>query len=338
MTGLQVAWFVIIAALVAVYAILDGFDLGIGVLYPILGRTDAQRAMLHGVVGPVWDGNEVWLIIIGGVLFAAFPAVYATLLSGFYLVFMLVFFGLIFRAMALGLHYGGSERSPAWRAALWGGSLVPAFLLGLIAGNLIRGVEVSASGEFAGSLGSLFGPFAVAVGVLSVAMFANQGVSWAAAKTFGELHARATKLRWATGWMLLVLVALVTLYALWTAGPHGQNMVRRPLGWVAIALTVGGIVGQQVSGWRGSDRGAFAGASGAVAGLVGIWAVGMFPAMIPALHDQEMGLTVANASASPGTLSLMVVIGAVGIPLVGASALVAYRVFRGRVNEIDEGY
>ena len=338
MTGLQVAWFVIAAGLVAVYAILDGFDLGIGVLGPALARTAGQRAMLHRTVGPVWDGNEVWLIIIGGVMFAAFPPVYATVLSGFYLVFMLVFFGLIFRATALGLHYGRSLDAPAWRAAFWGGSLIPAFFLGLVAGNLIRGVQLSSTGDFAGSLGSLFGPFAVATAILSLAMFANQGAAWATLKTTGELHTRAAKVRRATGWVLLLLLALVTLYALWAASAHVSDLVRRPLGWVAVALAVCGILYQQVASWRSDDRGAFVGASVAVMGLVAIWAVGTFPAIVRASNDEGLSLTVAGASASSSTLRAMTVVAAIGIPVVAACALFAYRVFRGRVDKTGEGY
>jgi len=225
MTGLQVAWFVIAASMVAVYAILDGFDLGIGVLDPLLARTGGQRSDLHRAVAPVWDGNEVWLIIIGGAMFAAFPAVYAAVLSGFYLVFMLVFFGLIFRATALGLHYGRSSDSRAWRAAFWGGSLLPSFFLGLVAGNLIRGVELSGNGDFAGGLGSVFVPFAVATGVLSLAMFANQGAAWATLKTTGELRLRGVRVRRTTGWVLLLLFALVTVYALWGASAHVSDLV-----------------------------------------------------------------------------------------------------------------
>ena len=338
MTGLQITWFVIAAALVAVYAVLDGFDLGIGVLDPLLARTGAQRAMLHRAVGPVWDGNEVWLIIIGGVMFAAFPAVYATVLSGFYVVFMLVFFGLIFRATALGLHYGGSSDSPAWRAAFWGGSLVPAFFLGLAAGNLVRGVELSGNGNFVGGLGSLFNPFAVVTGVLSLVMFANQGAAWATLKTTGELHGRSGRVRRTTGWALLLVFALVTVYAIWGASAHVSDLAGRPLGWLAVALVVVGVLYQQVASGRGRDGQAFLGASAVVVGLVCIWAVGTFPQIVRASNDEGLSLTVAGASASPATLKAMTVVAAIGIPVVAASAWFAYRVFRGRVDKTDEGY
>jgi len=338
MTGLQVAWFVVAAALVAVYAILDGFDLGIGVLEPVLARTGEQRSMLHGTVGPVWDGNEVWLIVVGGVTFAVFPAVYASVLSGFYLVFMLVFFGLIFRATALGLHSGGAKGSLGWRAAFWGGSLLPAFLLGVVAGDLIRGVELSSTGDFTGGLGSLFGPFAVAAGVLSLAMFVNQGAAWASLKTRGELHARAGRVSRLTGGLLLLVFILMGVYAWQAAGAHFSDLIARPLGWLAMALAAGGILFQEGSSWLGHDRHAFLGASAAVVGLVGIWAVGTFPDIVRASNDEASSLTVASASASPNTLVAITVIGAVGIPVVAACAFLAYRVFRGRVDEIDGGY
>ncbi|MCL5735979.1 MAG: cytochrome d ubiquinol oxidase subunit II [Actinobacteria bacterium] len=336
MSGLQTTWFVIGAALVAVYAVLDGFDLGIGILSPILAREDEQRAMLRHTVSPVWDSNEVWLIIIGGVLFAAFPGAYATILSGFYLVFMLVFFGLIARATALGLHYGSVAPSRRWRTAFWAGSVIPSFLLGITVGNLVRGVGLTSSGDFSGSLVSLFNPFSIGMGILALALFANQGAAWASLKSTGELHVRSVRVRRATGWALLALFVLMTAYAAGMTGTHAANMVRRPLGWVVVLLALAGIACQQFFALRGDDRGAFAGASAAMVGFVGIWAVGSYPVIVPAL-DGGAALTAASASAGSGTLKVMVVVAALGIPVAAASALVVYRVFRGRVDGNPRG-
>lgn len=338
MTALQVTWFVIAAAFVCVYAVLDGFDLGIGILYPVIGRGDERRAGLHEAVAPVWDGNEVWLILVGGLLFAVFPPVYATVLSGFYLIFMLIFFGLILRATALGLFYRGAPHSNRWVIAFSGGSLLSAFLLGLVAGNLIRGVRLSVSGDVTGGVAHLFNPFAVAVGVLSLAMFANQGAGWAALKTEGGTRKLAVEARWTTGWVLLGLLAAATLYAVLGAEDHVGALTSRPLGWVVIATAVAGIAAQQLLGRLGHDLGAFVGASVSVVGLVGIWVVGAFPVIVPALNDETSSLTLANAAAPHGSLVAMTVVGGIGIPVVAACAVLVYRVFRGRGERSGGGY
>ena len=226
MTGLQVAWFVIVAVFVAAYAILDGFDLGVGILYAMVGRDGEHREALHDSISPVWDGNEVWLILIGGLVFAVFPPVYATVLSGFYLVFMLVLFGLILRSGALGLYYARVPTARRWVLAFSGGSVVAGFFLGLVAGNLIRGVPLDANGDFAGGLGSLFNPFAIVVGILALAIFANQGAAWAALKTVGEAHALSRTIRRWTGWVVLALFAVVTLWR--SSGRRPRSDAHRP--------------------------------------------------------------------------------------------------------------
>jgi cytochrome bd ubiquinol oxidase subunit II len=338
MTGLQVTWYVITAALVAGYAILDGFDLGIGMLYPLLGRDEERRAGLHEAVAPVWDGNEVWLILVGGALFAVFPPVYAAVLSGFYLVFMLVLFGLIFRAAALGLFYHGAPDSRRWVAAFSGGSFVSAFLLGLMAGNLIHGVQVSAGGDVVHGTGALFNPFAVVIGLVALAMFTNQGAAWAALKTRGKVRESAIRARWVSGWVLLGLVAGATLTAAFLAEAHFRALAARPLGLIAIALVVVGIGVQQTLGGLGHDRPAFLAASLSVAGLVGVWTVGSFPALVRASNGAAMSLTVASAAAPHGSLVAMTVVGGVGIPLVAVCLTLVYRVFRGKGEAVGKGY
>ena len=338
MTGLEIAWFVIPAVFVAVYAMLDGFVLGIGMLYPLIGRTEEQRGQLHAAVSPVWDGNEVWLIMIGGLFFAVFPAVYATVLSGFYLVFMLVFFGLIMRATALGLFYRGAPETKGWLVAFSGGSVLVAFFLGLAAGNLIRGVELTTGGDIVGGAGAVFSPFALAVGVLAVAIFANQGAGWAALKTRGDTHARAARTRGVTGWVLLAVFAAVTLFAVFAAEEHAQALTARPLGWVVIGLVLAGVAVQQVGGRLGHDLLAFVGTSASVVGLVGIWVVGTYPVIVRAVNDEALSLTVANAAAPRGSLVAMTVVAVVGLPLVALCVALVYRVFRGRGQESGEGY
>jgi cytochrome bd ubiquinol oxidase subunit II len=338
MTGLQVAWFVVVAVFVAAYAILDGFDLGVGLLYAIAGRDAEHREALHSTISPVWDGNEVWFILVGGLVFAVFPAVYASVLSGFYLVFMLILFGLILRSGALGLYYARVPTSLRWVLAFSGGSIVAGFFLGLAAGNLIRGVPLEADGNFAGTLGSLFNPFAIIVGILALALFANQGAAWAAYKTEGEAHRLSRAVRQQTGWILLGVFAAVTLIAVFVVPDHARALVGRPLGWVMILLVPAGIACEEVLGWRKHDRAAFLGASAAVFGFVGIWAVGAYPVIVPASNHAGRSLTASSAAAPQNSLVAMTVVAAIGIPLAAVCFTLVYRTFRGRLGKSGGGY
>jgi cytochrome bd ubiquinol oxidase subunit II len=337
MSGLQVAWFVVTAVFVTAYSILDGFDLGVGILYPLAGRDHGRREALHGTISPVWDGNEVWLILIGGLVFAVFPPVYATVLSGFYLLFVLALAGLILRSGALGLYYSRVPESRRWVLAFSGGSTVAGFFLGLIAGNLVRGVPLDGKGDFSGGLGGLFNPFAIVVGLLALAVFANQGAAWAALKTRGPAHALARAMRQQTGWVLLGVFAVVTLLAVFVVPDHARVLTGRALGWVMIFLAVAGIGAEQWFGWRGHDLRAFLGACLSVAGLTGIWAVGVFPSIVPATNDAVNSLTVSSAAAPRASLVAMAVVAAVGIPLAAICLAAVYRTFRGRREEGHEG-
>jgi len=337
MTALQAALFDITGLLLIAYAIFDGFDLGLGVLYPWLARNDGERKALRGAIAPVWDGNEVWLIVMGGVLFAAFPPVYASVLSGFYLPFMLVVFALIIRAVSLGLHHGETERPGLRTAGFFLGSLLPSFLFGLFAGNLIRGVTLSPAGDRLGGLGELFNPFAVLIGLVSLTMFANQGACWAALKTHrGALHARARRTRDVTGWLLLVLIAAATAAAYWEARSSMSQNVRHSLGWLSMVLLVVGIALQLIVSRRPDDalgrrdRTIFVASSAIIAGLVGIWAVGNYPVLVPARNEAALSLTASNAAATQSALIALSVIAVVGVPLILAYTVVVYRLFRGR--------
>jgi cytochrome bd ubiquinol oxidase subunit II len=338
MTGLQVAWFVIVAVFVAAYAILDGFDLGVGILYAFAGRDGEHRAALHESISPVWDGNEVWLILIGGLVFAVFPAVYAAVLSGLYIVFMLALFGLILRSGALGLYYARVPSGRRWVLAFSGGSVLAGFFLGLLAGNLVRGIPLDAAGDFAGGLGSLFNPFAIVVALLALALFANQGAAWAALKTTGAAHTLSHAMRRWTCWVVLGLFAVVTILAVLLVPDHARALTGRGLGWVMIALVLAGAAAELGFGWRGHDRSAFLGASATVVGLVGIWTVGVFPALVPAANGPALSLTVSSAAAPHGSLVAMAVVAATGIPLAAVCFFIVYRIFRGRRTTNDQSY
>jgi cytochrome bd ubiquinol oxidase subunit II len=339
MTGFQVAWFVVVAVFVAAYAILDGFDLGVGLLYALVGRDGERREALHDTISPVWDGNEVWLVLIGGLVFAVFPPVYAMALSGFYLLFVLVFLGLISRSAALGLYYARVPTDRRWTLAFSGGSVVAGFFLGLVAGNLLRGVPLNTRGDFTGSLGSLFNPFAIVVGLFALAVFANQGAAWAAAKTTGEAHVLSRALRRQTAWVVLGVFAVLTLIAAFVVPDHARALAGRGLGWLMVAFVLLGLTAEQAFGWRGHDLRAFVGASAVVVGVVGIWAVGVFPKIVPATNDTTASLTVSSAAAPRASLVAMAVVAGVGIPLAAVCFSIVYRTFRGRRGASHhEGY
>ena len=213
---LGIIWFALVGVLFAGYAVFDGFDLGIGTLYPFLGKSEEDKAVMRASIGPVWDGNEVWLLTAGGALFAAFPAVYATVFSGFYLALMLVLFALIFRAVSFEFHAHDEAWGTVWDWAFFGGSALPSLLFGVAVGNIVLGVPLAVDGEFAGNFFTLLGiwngfnPFTLVIGVLGLSMILVQGASWLALKSEGDLYERAVKTRSLLAWVFVALVAVAT--------------------------------------------------------------------------------------------------------------------------------
>ncbi|MHB8869369.1 MAG: cytochrome d ubiquinol oxidase subunit II [Thermoleophilia bacterium] len=331
---LQLFWYALIGVLLAGYAVLDGFDLGVGVLYPFLPRDEAERRILRRSIGPVWDGNEVWLLTAGGALFAAFPPVYATVFSGFYLALILVLVGLIFRAVSLEFRAHDPAWARVWDAAFAGGSAVPALLFGVAAGNLVRGLPLSEDGEFAGTFFTLLNPFALLVGVLGLAMFAAHGAAWISYKSTGALRDRAARVRSVTHWLFTALLVAVTIAATVAAPEHVRSNLTEPLGWVALALLLGGLAYARLGMVRDRDRGAFLGSALGIVGLVGLWAVGSFPYLVLGL-DGGPGLSAYTESSSDLALTVMLVVVLIGLPVVLAYTALVYRVFRGRVASDD---
>lgn len=330
---LRVVWYVLIGVLLTGYAILDGFDLGIGVLYPFLARDERERRTLLAAIGPVWDGNEVWLLTAGGALFAAFPHAYATVFSGFYLAMMLVVFGLIFRATSMEF-----RREPRWRrfwdGAFAVGSFIPALLFGVSVGNVARGVPLNAQMHYTGTFFTLLNPYALLIGLLGLAMFLVQGAAYAACKTNGDLQARARR------WLRRSQVAFAVLFV---ASAVASAFVRpaafsRPPAWAAGAVVAAGVVWGRFAAARHRDLQAFLGSSLAIAGLMGVLGAGNFPNLVPALNDPALSLTLYNASSSEKTLTVMLVLALVGMPIVIAYTAYIYWVFKGKAQVTEEGY
>ncbi len=333
--ALGIVWYILIGVLVAGYALLDGFDLGVGILYPFIAKNDAERQTLRHSIGPVWDGNEVWLLTAGGALFAAFPAVYATVFSGFYLAMMLVLFCLIFRAVSLewSEKAAGAKRGfRGWDLAFFLGSTVAALLLGVALGNVVRGVPVGLDGEFAGSFFDLLNPLALVIGLTGLAMIVVHGASWTAVKTDGALRARAAAVRSWAHWVFVLLVAVATICAALIVPEQAKAVVTNPVGIIAVIVLVLGIVLSRFAMMRKSDGLAFTGSAAGILGLVAIMAVGNYPALVPALGTPERSLTIANSASSHLTLLVMLIIACIGVPVVLAYTALVYKSFWGRVK------
>ena len=324
---LQNAWFLLIGVLLAGYSVLDGFDLGVGALFPFLARTEEDKAVLTGAIGPVWDGNEVWLLAGGGALFAAFPPAYATVFSGFYLALMLVLFSLILRAVSLEFRAHDPARRRFWEAAFVGGSALPALLFGVALGNVVQGVPLDARGESAGTFFPLLRPLPLAFGVLGLAVFLVHGAAYAALKSEGSLRDRARKavrtLAWAAGAAFLLSFASVLLYR--------PEAVRSLLAWAFSALVWAGLGMAARAAKAGRDGRALTFSSTAFLGLWGMIGAIHYPNLVRAT-DPALSLTVANASSSPLTLKVMLIIALVGMPVVAGYTVFAYRVFKGKVR------
>jgi cytochrome d ubiquinol oxidase subunit II len=326
-------WFILIGILFAGYSVLDGLDLGVGVLFPLLAKNQDEKRSLVRSIGPVWDGNEVWLLTGGGGLFAAFPHAYATVFSGFYLALMLVLFSLILRAVSLEFWAHDAARRKLWEAAFVGGSFVPALLFGVAMGNVVVGVPLDAQMEFAGSFFTLLRPLPLVFGLLGLAAFLLQGTAWAALKTTGGLQERArrTARTMTVGTGILYLLSFVSV---WIYLPGALKKIPAWIFAVLVWLSLGLLLAATK---KGKDGRAFLLSSCAFLSLWGTVGAIHYPNLVRAT-DPALSLTITNASSSALTLKVMLIIALVGMPLVIGYTIYAYRVFKGKVDEDGPGY
>ena len=333
MTALGILWFVLIAVLIAGYFILDGFDLGAGILSPFIAKDESEKAVIRRAIGPTWDGNEVWLLTAGGALFAAFAPAYATTFSGFYLAVMLVLFGLIVRAVSLEYRAHDPKWGKVWDALFFIGSLLPALLFGAAIGNVYAGIPLDANGDYAGiPLLGLITPFTLLCGLLGLSVFITQGAAWLALKAEkpSALQARAAKLRRPLACITLVLFAIVSVYALTGIAPTFDPALGALRGVACVGVVAA--LGALFFGSRkeGNDLMPFLASSASALLLVALFAASMFPTLVVATTGTS--ITIANAASSDLALAWMTGITCIGLPLVLVYHVVIYRTFRGRIS------
>ncbi len=331
MEFLQIAWFYIIVFLFAGYAILDGYDLGIGVLMPFLAENDGEKRALFNAIGPVWDGNEVWLITAGASLFAAFPAVYATVFSGFYLALMLVLFGLIFRAVSLEFWSYDPRNRKLWTRAFVVGSFLPALLYGVALGNVILGIPLNEANDFTGSFFTLLRPFPLVAGLVGFYALLLQGSTFAVHKTGGVLRKRAMALTSFLGWGFLVCYTVMLIMGAIVL----EGAASRWLAWVFALLVFAALFLVRLFLKRGEDFRLFLSSSLIHVNVWGLIAAVHFPRLVKVSNDPGAGMTIFNSSSGPLTLKVMTLIAVIGMPVVIAYSIFVHRVFRGKVTADD---
>lgn len=336
---LNTIWFWLFSGLITGYAILDGFDFGVGIL-SLFGHNEKERRIHFNAIGPVWDGNEVWLIVGGGALFAAFPAVYATVFSGFYLALMLLLAALIFRAVSF--EFRNKVDSPVWRR-IWDwafglGSLLPAILFGIAVGNILHGVPIDSNGNYSGTFLGLLNPYSIGVGLLSLVLFTMHGAIYLATKSNGDLQDRCQK--WATHlWMAFVVIYVVITVWTWIASPFlFKGSIGNPLSIIFIIVLLGSIVYLPIFLKAGKFNRAFLLSSLIIAAMVGQMALSLYPRLVPSSIDLHNSLTIYNSSSSPLALQTMLIIALIGIPIVIVYSIFIHYVFRGKVEITEESY
>ncbi len=344
---LNTIWFILLAILIIGYAILDGFDLGVGVLH-LFARDNDERRIHINAIGPVWDGNEVWLLTAGGALFAAFPSVYATAFSSFYLALVLLLTGLIFRAVSM--EFRAKVDSPSWRK-FWDwsfglGSFIPALLFGVAVGNLLRGLPISITQiadkqeiMFKGSFLGLLNPYSLLIGVFSLVMLTMHGAVYLALKSTGDLNKRMQQ--WIPGlWMAFVILYIVATIATFFVSPYlFERILNHPLFWILLISLLASIVYIPVAVKAEQYFKALLASSTSIASIIGLGALSMFPRLIPSILNLDTySLTAYRHSSSELTLTVMLIIALIGMPLVLAYTFFIYRIFKGKVYIGDDSY
>lgn len=319
-------WFVLIAVLWTGYFFLEGFDFGVGILTKLLARNRAEKRVLINTIGPVWDGNEVWLLTAGGATFAAFPEWYATLFSGFYLPLLAILVCLIVRGVAFEYRAKRPEENwqRNWETAIFWTSLIPAFLWGVAFANIVRGVKIDKNLEYVGGVLDLLNPYALLGGLVTLTLFTFHGAVFTALKTLGEIRERARTLALRVG---LATAVLASVFLLWTQIDSGDGK-----SLVALAVAVGALILALVANQAGREGWSFALSGVTIVAAVAMLFLSLFPDVMPSSLNSDWSLTVTNASSSPYTLKIMTWCAGIATPMVMLYQGWTYWVFRKRIG------
>ncbi len=336
----QFIWYLIIGVSVVLYTVLDGFDLGVGCLHPF-AKGDHQRRLMLNAIGPVWDGNEVWLIIVFGGMFVGFPPVYASICSAFYGLIMILIAGLMIRAVSI--EFRSKQESVKWRV-FWDwmfsiGSYVIAFTIGLILGNLIVGIPIDHQGEFLGSFWGFFTPYTVLVGLTGIAVFVMHGAIYMLMKTEGEMHDRVR--RWVNPSIIIFIAFyLITTFVTLVYKSHMIDLMKRfPYLFGIGILTLLAIVCVPFFVNRKKDGTAFIFSCLSIACLIGLFGLGTYPDMVrSSINNGIHSLTLFNSGATIETMKVVLIVAVIGVPLVLAYGYWIYRIFRGKVKLDEASY
>ncbi|MDF2701437.1 MAG: cydB: cytochrome d ubiquinol oxidase, subunit [Rubrobacteraceae bacterium] len=342
-------WFIAVALMITLYVLLDGFDLGAGTIHLFAAKNEQERRTILRAIGPVWDGNEVWLIAGGGTLFFAFPILYASSFSGFYLPLIIVLWLLIIRGLSIELR--GHINDPLW-ASFWDGmffigSTLLAIFFGAALGNVVRGVPLDEDGYFFQPLWTDFSPFSepsgildwytVLMGLLALTTLVVHGANYIAVKTENRLNARSRRISRFAWVALVVLTVLGTIATFWVSPWMLESFGARPYGYVLPLVAVAGLIGMIVFNVRERDREAFLASSAYIVGMLTSTVFAVYPRVLPAVNP-ENSLTITNAAASDYGQAVGLIWWSIGMVLAVVYFVVIYRLFRGKVRLEDEGY
>jgi len=326
---LTTVWFILIAVLWTGYFVLEGFDFGVGMLMPVLGRGEqgeARKRVMLNTIGPVWDGNEVWVLTAGGATFAAFPHWYATMFSGFYLPLLLILVALIVRA--LGFDYRGKADDPTWRKrwdyAIFFGSAVPALLWGVALTNVVMGLPINADKEYTGNFFTLLNPVGLLGGLTTVALFLTHGANYIALKTEGDIRHEARALSLKTGAVAAVLAVVLLVSINVSTGSTAS--------WIAAAVAAIALLAGLFAAFREREGWAFVGTFVAIGAAVATLFLALFPDVMPSTTNPAFSLTATNASSTQYTLTIMTWVAAVFTPIVLVYTSWTYWTFRRRIG------
>ncbi|MBF0226840.1 MAG: cytochrome d ubiquinol oxidase subunit II [Desulfobacterales bacterium] len=331
---IETVWFFIWGLLWAIFFITDGFDFGIGVLYPFLGKNETDKKIMINTLGPLWDGNEVWLITAGGVTFAAFPLLYAVMFSSFYSALMIILFALILRGVSF--EFRGQIDNPKWHrvwdTCIFIGSAIPAILFGVAFANIFKGIPIDGNGLYHGDLLSLLNPYGILGGILFLVLFMQHGALWLCIKTEGEIQQKAVKTANAIWPLVLIVVAVFLVVSKFETKLYA-NYIETPYLFVIIAVTVAALIGIMIYLVKQDYMRAWISSAITIVGATFFGIIGLYPNMFPSNINKEFNITAFNASSSQLTLQIMLIVAIIFVPIVIGYQIWAYNLFKDKINK-----